>query len=277
MIKRLKAQDIFSLNRLTSTINPSENSTRKTTMKISTNMLSTQERTTLEEKIDRVIQKRREEMEWPDVLLYFERMNFDNITLQDVYGYYGYDDYTGQRVLKTATSEILEGELERARRQMSKYAKRVKFYEKNWPRIQRDLEKILASKHDDLLKLGLKEAPYIPETELPFYCKLSSCFSFLYRLSTMKGFQGNPWEWWIDSVDCLRQDIEESLRGFMYFRDTLTRKQLEKFTAAYIALYSEAKERQIAEEPDSLFPNITRKTLRAWIKHVQRFDETLGE
>lgn len=71
----------------------------------------------------------------------------------------------------------------------------------------------------------------------------------------------------------IRWRVEAFLRSLMFFNGTLTKKQTEKLVAAYTYYSSQLSERQVAEEPDSLFPNITRKTLRKWVGFVQRFEQ----
>jgi hypothetical protein len=71
----------------------------------------------------------------------------------------------------------------------------------------------------------------------------------------------------------IRQRVAVFLRSLMFFDDTLTKKQTEKLVAAYTYHFSKLSERQVVEEPDSLFPNITRKTLRKWVGFVRRFEQ----
>jgi hypothetical protein len=70
----------------------------------------------------------------------------------------------------------------------------------------------------------------------------------------------------------IRGHVEMFLRSLIFFDDTLTRHQTEQLVAAYTYYYLKLPERQIAEEPDSLFPHVTRKTLRKWVGFVKRFE-----
>lgn len=47
---------------------------------------------------------------------------------------------------------------------------------------------------------------------------------------------------------------------------------MEELVAAYVYYITELSERKISEDQDSVFPDITRKTLRKWVKYVERFD-----
>jgi len=71
----------------------------------------------------------------------------------------------------------------------------------------------------------------------------------------------------------IRERVKAFLRSLMFFGDTLTKNQTEKLVAAYTYHFSQLSERQVVEERDSLFPNITRKTLRKWVGLVQRFEQ----
>lgn len=145
-----------------------------------------------------------------------------NSTLADVYGKYEYSGYFGKRKFKIFPSSPLKGEKKKAKSRLSKVARLINFYEKNWPRIKENLDEILATR---------KLKPYI------------------------------------------RGRVEAFLRSLMFFDDTLTKKQIEKLVVAYTYYSSQLPERQVVEEPDSLFPNITRKTLRKWVGFVQRFEQ----
>jgi hypothetical protein len=53
----------------------------------------------------------------------------------------------------------------------------------------------------------------------------------------------------------------------------ITKNQIEELAAAYTYYLSELPERSVAEEPDSIFPQVTRKTLRKWVKIVSALEE----
>jgi len=71
----------------------------------------------------------------------------------------------------------------------------------------------------------------------------------------------------------IRSHAETFLRYLMYYETMLTRKQTEQLVAAYSYYLCKSTEREVAEEAGSLFPEITRKTLRKWVRFVQDFEE----
>jgi len=175
------------------------------------------ERDTLEYRINKILLLRQE------ILAFDYSWSWScDLTPADFYGAYEYSGYFGKRKLKIFPSAPLKGERRKAKRRLSKLARAIQFYEKNWPRVKENLDEILATR---------KLKPYI------------------------------------------RERVETFLRSLMFFRYTLTKKQTEKLVAAYAYYHLKLPERQIAEDPDSLFPNITRKTLRKWVKFVRKFEK----
>ena len=71
----------------------------------------------------------------------------------------------------------------------------------------------------------------------------------------------------------VRSHVDAFIHSLMFFGNTLTYNQTEQLAAAYTYYLSDLTERQVAEDPDSFFPNVTRKTLRKWVGFVRRFEE----
>jgi hypothetical protein len=81
--------------------------------------------------------------------------------------------------------------------------------------------------------------------------------------------------------DDLRDSVQQFMRSVLYAHDTLSKPHIEKVTAAYAYWLSKRNEwisgytvteRQIAGEPYSVFPNISRVTLEKWIGFVEKYE-----
>ncbi len=74
----------------------------------------------------------------------------------------------------------------------------------------------------------------------------------------------------------VQNHVEAFVHTLVCYGCTITKNQIEELTAAYTYHLYDLPERRIAEEPNSLFPQVTRKTLRKWAKTVKGFEEALG-
>jgi hypothetical protein len=225
-------------------------------------------RRTLEDIIDKMIAiKRKHLIGGYDPLFEFE-------DLSDVYGTYKFDDYSGRREGNWRyPSSPLFGEKNRTRRRLRKIAKSNNFFTKNGPTIESNLKDIFQKKFKRLISLGFRED--LNSIPFPTQPKELPLFTIEDEKQLEKEWDKYDEEFnrWSTNMIFLKEQVDFFIIHYMLSKNVPTKKMLEKIIAAYTYyVSSQLTERQVVEEINSLFPNITRKTLRKWVKLIEKFE-----
>jgi hypothetical protein len=127
-----------------------------------------------------------------------------------------------------------------------------------WPLYQKKLTDNFDKRYDELRQLFTPRE--ITEEDV--------------NLSEEEGIY-TPLGLWTTELASIERYIEDVLFCSLRCLDPFTLNQVDYLIASYLYYFSDATQQQIAELPNSLYPNMSRTTLRKWVKDVKLIENTI--